>query len=375
MEVAILGLPNSGKTTVFNALTRGSAEVVPYASGASGTSGQSAANVGVAKVHDPRVDVLASLFSPRRTVLSEVIYNDIPATPEGLGKTQSISGVYLNSIQRADAVLVVVRAFENESVAHAGDGLDPARDAETMLYELTFADLEVLDRRLARLEHGLKGAKAAERDAIAREQALIERLKDGLESGTHLRDQPPAGDDAHLLDGFQLLTAKPLMVLLNLGEDEAGEGVARAESLRPLLDGLDGSSARCAAFCGKLEMELSQMEPADEQEFRASLGLSESGLDLMLRMTHEITDIITFFTVGDDEVKAWAVRRGTTAVSAAGKIHSDIGRGFIRAEVVAYDDMARCGTLAEARRQGVLRQEGKGYIVKDGDIVNILFNV
>ena len=375
MEVAILGLPNSGKTTVFNALTRGSAEVAAYASGASGASGQGAPNVGVAKVHDPRIDLLVSLFSPRRTVLSEVIYNDIPAAPEGLGKTQSISGLYLNSIQRADALLVVVRAFENESVAHAGDGLDPMRDAETMLYELTFADLEVLYRRLARLEHGLKGAKTAERDAIAREQAYIKRLKDGLESGTHLRDQPLAGDDAHLMDGFQLLTAKPLMVLLNLGEDEAGEGAARTESLRPLLDGLNARSARCAAFCGKLEMELSQMEPADEQEFRASMELSESGLDLMLRLTHESIDMVTFFTVGDDEVRAWAVPKGTAAVGAAGKIHSDISRGFIRAEVVAYDDMARCLTLAEARRQGVLRQEGKGYIVKDGDIMNILFNV
>ena len=372
MEVTILGLPNSGKTTVFNALTRGSAEVVSYASGA---SGQGAPNVGVAKVHDPRIDLLVSLFSPKRTVLSEVTYSEVPATPEGLGKTQSISGLYLNSIQRADALLVVVRAFENESVAYAGDGLDPVRDAETMLYELAFADLEILDRRLARLADGLKGAKAAERDAIAREQALIERLKDGLESGTHIRDQPLAGDDARLLDGFQLLTAKPLMVLLNLGEDEAAEGAARTESLRPLLDGLDGSSARCAAFCGKLEMELSQMEPADEQEFRASLGLSESGLDLMLRMTHEVTDVVTFFTGNANEVRAWAVPRGTSAVSAAGKIHSDMGRGFIRAEVVAYDDMERCGTLAEARRQGVLRQEGKGYIVKDGDIVNILFNV
>ena len=369
MEVAILGLPNSGKTTVFNALTRGSAEVVPYASGASGQGGP---NVGVARVRDPRIDLLVSLFSPKRTVLSEVTYSEVPATPEGLGKTQSISGLYLNSIQRADALLVVVRAFENESVAHAGDGLDPVRDAETMLYELAFADLEILDRRLARLADGLKGAKAAERDPIAREQALIERLKDGLESGTHIRDQPLARDDAHFLEGFQLLTAKPLMVLLNLGEDEAAEGAARPESLRPLLD---ERSARCAAFCGKLEMELSQMEPADEQEFRASLGLSESGLDLMLRMTHEVTDVITFFTGNTNEVRAWAVPRGTSAVNAAGKIHSDMGRGFIRAEVVAYDDMERCGTLAEARRQGVLRQEGKAYIVKDGDIVNILFNV
>ncbi len=372
MEVAILGLPNSGKTTVFNALTRGSAEVVPYASGASDQSGP---NVGVARVRDPRIDLLVSLFSPKRTVLSEVTYSEVPATPEGLGKTQSISGLYLNSIQRADALLVVVRAFENESVAHAGDGLDPVRDAETMLYELAFADLEILDRRLARLADGLKGAKAAERDPIAREQALIERLKDGLESGTHIRDQPLARDDAHFLEGFQLLTAKPLMVLLNLGEDEAAEGAARPESLRPLLDGPDTKSTRCAAFCGKLEMELSQMEPADEQEFRASLGLSESGLDLMLRMTHEVTDVVTFFTGNANEVRAWAVPRGTSAVNAAGKIHSDMSRGFIRAEVVAYDDMERCGTLAEARRQGVLRQEGKAYIVKDGDIVNILFNV
>jgi GTP-binding protein YchF len=363
MEIAVIGLPNSGKTTVFNALTRGSAQVAAFASGHGGP------NVGVAKVHDRRLDVLTDLFHPRRTVLSEVTYHDIPAAPEGLGKTQSISGLYLNLLQRADALLVVVRAFEDDSVPSAGNGVDPMRDAEAMLYELAFADLEILERRLSRLDDGFKSAKTTEREAITREKAFVERLKDGLESGTHLRDQSLAAEEARLLDGFQLLTAKPLIVMLNLGEDQSGDGAA------DLADLVNGERSRRAAFCGKLEMELAQMDPADELEFRESLGLPESGLEMMLRTTQDVTDVVNFFTVGEDEVRAWPIGRGTPAVRAAGKIHTDLERGFIRAEVVSYDDMERCATLAEARKQGVLRQEGKTYVVQDGDIMNILFNL
>ena len=363
MEIAVIGLPNSGKTTVFNALTRGSAQVAAFASVPGGP------NVGVAKVPDRRLDVLTGLFHPRRTVMSEITYHDIPAAPEGLGKTQSISGLYLNLLQGADALLVVVRAFEDESVPYAGDGVDPMRDAEAMLYELAFADLEILERRLSRLDEGSKGAKASERDTITREKAFIERLKGGLESGTHLRDQSLVAEEARLLDGFQMLTAKPLIVMLNLGEDQAAE---RAPDLADLVN---GRRSWRAAFCGKLEMELAQMEPADEREFRESLGLSESGLDLMLRMAREAADLITFFTGNANEVRAWPVPRGISAVKAAGKIHTDFERGFIRAEVVSFDDLERCATLVEARRQGVLRQEGKAYVVQDGDIMNILFNV
>ena len=367
MEIAVIGLPNSGKTTVFNALTRGSAQVAAFA------SAQGGPNVGVAKVRDRRLDVLTGLFQPRRTVLSEVTYHDIPAAPEGLGKTQSISGIYLNLLQRADALLVVVRAFEDDSVAHAGGGVDPMRDAEAMLYELAFADLEILERRLSRLDEGFKGAKATERDAITREKAFIERLKDGLESGTHLRDQSMVAEEARLLDGFLMLTAKPLIVMLNVGEDQAEDQAA--ELAAGLADLVNGDRSRRAAFCGKLEMELAQMDPADEREFRESFELPESGLDLMLRMTQDVTEVITFFTIGEDEVRAWPIGRGTPAIRAAGKIHTDFERGFIRAEVVSFDDLERCSTLAEARRQGVLRQEGKTYVVQDGDIMDILFNV
>ena len=242
-----------------------------------------------------------------------------------------------------------------------------------MLYELAFADLEILERRLSRLDDGFKGAKASERDAITREKAFIERLKDGLESGTHLRDQSPAAEEARLLDGFHMLTAKPLIVMLNLGEDKTEDQAAElAADLAALVN---GDRSRRAAFCGRLEMELAQMDPSDEREFRESLGLPESGLDLMLRVTQDVTDVINFFTIGKDEVRAWPIGRGTPAVRAAGKIHTDFERGFIRAEVVSFDDLERCATLAEARRQGVLRQEGKTYIVQDGDIMDILFNV
>jgi GTP-binding protein YchF len=366
MEIAIIGLPQCGKTTIFNAATRGSAEVVAYAN---------KPNIGVAKVPDVRLDVLEGMFKPKRTVYAEVTYLDIPAAPEGLGKSQGISGEYLNFLQRADALLIVARAFEDPSVVHMSDTLDAFRDIDTMLYELTFADLEILERRLKRVEDGFKGARGTDRDALTKEQTTLERIKTELEGGMHVRDQTVTDDEKRLLSGFQLLTSKPLIVVVNAGEDQLDQ-IAEMETR--LASDVEGSDIKAAALCGKLEMEFAQMgqDEDEEIEFRESMGVTgESGLNRMIRLSYAALNLISFLTVGEDECRAWPITLGMAAQQAAGKIHTDLERGFIRGEVVSYDDLCEVGTLAEARKKGVLRQEGKTYTVQDGDIMNILFNV
>jgi hypothetical protein len=363
MDIGIIGLPQSGKTTIFNAVTRGNAAVVAYGN---------KPNIGVAKVPDERLDVLDDLFKPRRRVPAEVTYIDVPAAPEGLGKTRGISGEFLNQLQRVDALLIVARAFEDPSVPHVLDSIDPYRDIETMMYEMTFADLEILDRRLARITEGFKSARAGQRDELVKEQGFLTRLKTELESGTPVRDQTLDADQTRLIEGFQLLTSKPVIIAVNVGEGQLPEIPGIEERLSTTVK---GEYIRTAALGGSLEMDLAQMEPEDEAEFRASMEAGEAGLNRMIRLCYDVLGLITFFTVGEDEDRAWTITKGTTAVKGAGRIHTDLERGFIRAEVVAYDDLVKCRTLAEARKQGVLRQEGRNYMVKDGDIMHILFNV
>ena len=364
MEITIIGLPQSGKTTIFNAATRGAAQVATFAN---------RTNLGAAKVPDERLDVLNGIFNPKRKVNAEVAYVDLPAAPEGLGKTRSIDGEYLNLLQRADAVLIVARAFDDPSVPHIADSIDAHRDIDTLLFEMTISDLEILERRLARLADGFKSAKPAERDALAKEQATLSRVMSELEAGVHVRDQSLTSDELRLLSGFQMLTAKPLVIVVNIGEDRLDDAPAIEARL---TDEVATQKIRTAAICGKLEMELAQMDPDDEREFRDSLGIvGESGLSRLINLCYEALDLISFLTVGKDEVRAWPIVRGTSALKAAGRIHSDLERGFIRGEVVTYDNMVACRTLAEARKNGMLRQEGKNYIVRDGDIMHVLFNV
>ena len=365
MEIAIIGLPFSGKTTIFNAATRGAAQVAGYTSAAR-------PNIGVAKVPDPRLDTLSALYQPEKTTHAEVTYVDLPAAPDGLGKTKGISGEYLNRVQSADALVIAARAFEDPSVPDGGDGVDAFRDIETMLYELTFADLEILERRLERIEQNTKGVRSGDRDAILREKALVFRLKEELESGSPIRNQTLSREEARRVNEFQFLTAKPVIVVINAGENQMDDVT---EILHRLESEVAGDGVLCSALFGKLEMELAQMDPEDEAEFRESLEAGESGLDRMVRLSYAALDQVTFFTCGPKEVRAWTVTRGEDAVRAAGRIHTDMARGFIRAEVVTYDDLSRCGSESEARRQGALRQEGKTYTVEDGDVMHILFNV
>ena len=361
MNIAIVGPPSAGKTTIFRAVTGAGPDAGVYASGGR-------PNVGVAKVADPRIDLFETLFRPARTVPAEIAFTDLPPSHDGSDKPFSLSGKNLNHLQGADCLMLVLRAFEDRSVPHAGDGIDPARDLRSMRGELALADLLIVERRLSRLEDAFKGARAPERESLRREEALLSGLRASLEEGAPVRERRLASHEARMLEGFRLLTAKPLMAVVNIGEDQISDAGPSEELLAA-----DGVPA--AALCGLLEAELTAMEPDERRAYGESFGLVESGADRLVRLARRAAGLVTFFTGNDREVRAWQVADGTTAVEAAGKVHSDMAQGFIRAEVVAYGDLEACGTMPEARRRGLLRQEGRDYRVTDGDLVNILFSV
>lgn len=364
MQLAIIGLPLSGKTTIFNAATRGAAQVASY-------SGASKPNLGIAKVPDDRLGALTQMYRPEKTTPAEVAYIDLPAPPDGMGQTRGIYGEYLNQMQNADALIVVARAFEDPTVADAGDGVDALRDIETMLYELTFADLDILSRRLERIEQNLKGSRRSDRDAMLREKDTLSNLSDALEDGIPIRENELPADTMRRVNEFQFLTAKPLIAVVNAGDD-----TDEASQLQKQLDArLSDSGVNSAVIQGGLEMEFAQMSREDEGEFRDALGAGESGLARMVRLSFDALDQISFFTGGPKEVRAWTTSRGDSAPRAASRIHSDMERGFIRAEVVSYEDLITSGSESNSRKLGLMRQEGKDYTVQDGDVVHILFNV
>lgn len=366
MAIGIIGLSLSGKTTVFNAVTRGHADVAGF-----GAGGQQP-NIGMVKVPDPRLVPLAKLAKSKRIVQAEVEYLDIPAAPDGLGMSRGIDGAYLNLLQRCEALLLVTRAFEDPAVPSAGGSVDPYRDAAALGGELVLSDLTLLERRKERLDQQMRSAKVADRDNLSRERALIVSISEALEAEIPVREQSLPTEAKSILDNFQLLTAKPLVVVFNIGEGQAtsAESPATARAERTAKPG-----TAVVSMCGKLEMELAQMTTEDEAEFRGSLGVGVSALDQMVRVSYDLLGLMSFLTTGEDETRAWTIPKNTAAVDAAAKIHTDIQRGFIRAEVMSYDTLVGAGSVAEVRRQGALRQEGKTYVIKDGDVVNFLFNI
>ena len=366
MEIGIVGLPGSGKTTVFNALTQGHAQTGAYSSAAS------TPNIGVVKVPDPRLNSLTELLKPKRTVAAEVTYVDVAAPARGFGKGEGPGAQFLDSLSKVDAIAHVVRVFEDERVPHIEGEVDPNRDIVNMNLELTFSDLAIIERRLGRLTASHKGARQQEKEQIFREQSLLSRIKSGLEGDTPVRIQELSGEELREIEGFQFLTAKPLLLLLNIGENQIPEADAIEDRYRGQYK---GDSLDVAALCGQVEMELTELSDAESEEFRMSLGLGESGLDRVIRLSYGLLGLISFFTTVSDEVRAWTIRRNTTVQRAAGKVHTDMERGFIRAEVIGFDDLVSCGGLAEARKRGLLRLEGRNYIVRDGDIVTVLFNM
>ena len=363
MDLGIIGFPRSGKTTIFNAVTRGHAETGAYGAGVQ-------PNIGVVKVPDDRLDRLAKLFNPKKFTLADIRYIDFPG--EAFSGGQGPSQQFLAQLGRCDALIHVVRAFEDETVPHPQGSVDGMRDAQAMELELAFADAAFIEKRLERIEIATRSMKAGERDQAEREVALLHRLKEALEAEKPLRDQEIADEDRKLLVNYQFLTDKPLLLVVNIGEDDVARS---AEIEREFAAAFSGRQRAVAAISGKIEQELAQMSDEDAAEFRKDLGIAEPGLDRMIRMSYELTGLISFFTVGPDECRAWNVRRGSTAPTAAGKIHTDLERGFIRAEVVRWDALLDAGSMAEAKKRGAVRQEGKTYVVQDGDVLNILFNV
>lgn len=362
MQIGIVGLPNSTKTTIFNALTH-SQQATSLTS-----SGKVEINLAVVKVPDPRVETLRAMFDPRKTTYAQVQFNDIAGLRVGLGKDGLLAGELLNALAASDAFLHVVRAFEDQRLPHPQGSVDPGRDFAALEFEFLISDLQIVERRLERLAQDL-GRKGSypERTADQAEHDLLLRVKTALEAETPLRSLGLSEKEARLLRGYRFLTAKPVLVAISVG-DEGDEDPAAYPGFEALGDG---------AVCihGALEMEIAQLAPEDAEVFLAEYGIAEPGLNRMIRLCYRLLGLQSFFTVGEDEVKAWTVPQGATALQAAGAIHTDLERGFIRAEVVGYQDLVDAGSLAEARRRGTLRLEGRDYQVQDGDILNIRFNV
>lgn len=357
LRAGLIGLPSTGKTTLFRLLTRAAAESAPGGR-------RTAAQVGVAQVPDPRLDRLTALFDPRRHV---------PATVEvcelaGRGPAAALLDV--SGFRNADALFHVLRMFPDERVPHAAGGLDPARDARQMEDELILADLEVAERRQQKIRQDMKKGRSRE---LEDELRLIERCRAALEDGRPLRAAAFDAADARRLRGFSFLSAKPLLVVLNLDEADVadpGPAVERAG----LAEALSGGATETVAVCAKIELEIAELPAADRPAFLADLGLADSGLDRVIQAGYRLLGYISFFTVGKDECRAWSVPHGTPAQEAAGEIHSDIARGFIRAEVVHCDALiAREGSHAACREHGEVRLEGKDYAVRDGDVINFRF--
>jgi GTP-binding protein YchF len=366
LEISIIGLPKSGKTTIYNALTRDKANTETY------STASITPNIGVSKVPEPRLEFLEKVFQPKKTTLTEIKYTDIAGIGKGFGKDEGISGKLLNYLGTADALIHVVRAFSSDLVPHVEGSIDIKRDMTTMDLELSFSDLAIIEKRIAKIDETLKGAKAAERDIHLKEQNLLKKIKEGLNNDTPIWQQGLSDEELRNLSNYQFLTAKPMLVIINIGEDQIESSSALESELRSAYP---HPKLEVVALCGKLEMELSQLDDSEADEFRSAMGLTDSALNHIIRASYQLLGLISFFTTVSSELKVWTIPGQTTALKAAGKIHTDIEKGFIKAEVISYHDLEKCGSVAEARKQGLLRLEGKNYIVQDGDIITFLFNV
>jgi GTP-binding protein YchF len=361
LRAALIGFGSTGKTTLFQLMTTARA-----------SPGKGDVAIGISKVPDARLDRLTAMYNPKKRVPATVEFSDLAAAAQAGGAKALVDVV---AYKNADALVHVVRAFEDPAVAHPSGSVDPARDAQAMEDELILADLGVAERRLERLEKDLKKSRTAE---LERERDVLTLCKSALEEGRPLRALELKGEDLKRLRGFQFLSAKPLLVVINLDEAALTKGgaatdvdrISQTTGLKPFLT---RAGTAAAAVCAKIELEIAQLEAADAAAFLADLGLAESGLDRVIRASYDLLGYISFFTVGEDECRAWSIPRGTPAQLAAGEIHSDIARGFIRAEVVGYDALVGRGSMAACRDHGEVRLEGKEYIVQDGDIINFRF--
>jgi GTP-binding protein YchF len=364
MELGIIGLARSGKTSLFNAVTRGSAAVGAYTSATE-------PNIGTVRVPDPRVDALAEIFHPKKTTYAEIRWVDYPVAgfgPEGPGAR------FVADLAQLDTLVHVVRAFQDPSVPHEDGSVDPHRDLEALELELQFTDLALIERRIERLAAEMRSVKAAERVDLERKQALMQRMQVHIEDGGSLRSLEVSKAEEKELRNYRFVTRLPELIVVNIGEDQLADAQTIEAEFRERYG--HGGGTAVAALCAKIEAELAVMEPDDAAEFRADLGLTdESPLDRAIGTAYNLLGLHSFLTAGEDECRAWPVDKGATGPEAAGTIHTDLERGFIRAEVAGYEDLVAAGSMAELKKRGQLRTEGKLYVVEDGDVLNILFNV
>ena len=362
LEVGIVGLPNVGKSTLFNAITKAGAEAANY------PFCTIEPNVGIVTVKDPRLDVLTKMYNSKKTTPATVRFVDIAGLVAGASKGEGLGNKFLEHIRQVDAIAHVVRCFEDGNITHVSGNIDPIRDVNIIDTELCLADLEVIERRISKTEKLLKsGSKEAKIEI-----ELLKKIRDALNDGIPVRNLDLSKDDQNLMRDWNLLTNKKILYVANVAEDEVTTKNPHVQKLEELAS---KQNALVVQISAKVESEIAELDPEEAREFLSELGLEESGLDRLIHAAFDLLGLMTFLTAGEDECRAWTIQKGTPAQKAAGKIHSDIERGFIRAEIVNYDDLVKAGSMLAAREKGQIRLEGKDYIMQDGDVTYFRFNV
>ena len=364
MKLGIVGLPNVGKSTLFNAITNAGAQCVNY------PFCTIEPNVGIVAVPDSRLDVLAEMYNPEKYTPAVIEFVDIAGLVRGASKGEGLGNKFLSHIREVDAILHVIRCFNDDNIIHVDGAIDPMRDLETINLELIFSDMEILERRMDRVRKAMKGDKT-----LATELEALEKVYAGLEEGKCARALDLSEDELNFIAEANLLTLKPIIYVANVSEDEAGSEPTGNEMYMKLKAHAESEHAQVMAICAGIEAEIAELPAEEKAVFLEDLGIAESGLDRLIKASYTLLGLISYLTAGPKEVRAWTITKGTKAPQAAGKIHSDFERGFIRAEIVAYDDLMKCGTINAAKEQGLMRSEGKEYVIADGDIVLFRFNV
>lgn len=365
MKLGIVGLPNVGKSTLFNSLTKAGAESANYPFCTIDP------NVGVVSVPDERLAKLAKLYDSAKIVPAVIEFVDIAGLVKGASRGEGLGNQFLSHIRETDAIVHVVRCFENTNIVHVDGSINPLRDIETINFELIFSDLEILERRIAKVSRGARNDKV-----LAKELELLTDIKAHLENGRSARSYEPADDDMKaLMATYDLLTAKPVIYAANVSEDDLADDGASNEFVKQVREFAAGEGSEVFVVCAQIEEEISELDDDEKKMFLEDLGLTESGLDKLIKASYSLLGLISFLTAGPTETRAWTIKKGTKAPGAAGKIHSDFERGFIKAEVVYYQDLLDCGTYAAAKEKGLVGIEGKEYVVKDGDVILFRFNV
>ena len=366
MKLGIVGLPNVGKSTLFNSLTKAGAESANYPFCTIDP------NVGVVTVPDERLNVLGEMYHTKKIIPAAIEFVDIAGLVKGASKGEGLGNQFLANIREVDAIVHVVRCFEDSNIVHVDGSIDPLRDIETINLELIFSDLEILERRIS------KAVRAARNDkTIAKELALMERIKAHLEDGKMAKsfDDINDEDEQQWLESYNLLTYKPVIFAANVAEDDLADDGTSNAGVQAVREYAKREDCEVFVVCAEIEQEIAELYDDEKSMFLEELGLKESGLEKLIKASYSLLGLISYLTAGEPEVRAWTIKKGTKAPQAAGKIHSDFERGFIRAEIVSYDDLMACGTYNAAKEKGLVRLEGKEYVVQDGDIILFRFNV